>query len=145
MFKVAHASTTRHEEWGGPKRWVRIILHDNVGELQIAARKLSLAHVLVTTVGCYHAPTIPTEWDEKRQRVVSAFPNHYAGTIRLCRPWLNNDTVVHECVHAASMVYRMDIPEPFNIGVHYNPREEHLAYIVGDLANNVFAAIKEIE
>ncbi len=148
MVDVAHASTTRHGDWGGPKRWLRIVLHDTVEEFHEASYRYC-KHIFKDadkdTVACFHPPLVPELWNAEEKRMLRFFPKHYAGMLRFNREWLTNETITHECVHAGAMIYRMDIHEPFNLGVTYNKREEHLAYIVGDLANNVFAAIKEIE
>lgn len=61
--------------------------------------------------------------------------------MRLSRDALTTEIIVHECVHAAAAIYRMDVNTVMQLGDACNPQEETLAYIVGDLTKSVVNAL----
>lgn len=143
MVLIMHASTTLHGEWGGPKRYVRIIVHETIPELQAAARAYNPYDYsgFKNAAACFHTPVfrekcVDGEW-------VGVVDNHYGGLIRLAREYINLEVVTHECVHAAAEIWRLDVQPSLAIGKFCGPREESFAYMVGDLTMAVYAKIYE--
>lgn len=141
MVKILHASTTLHELWGGPKRYIRIILHETIPELQAAARAYNPYDYngFRNAAACFHTPlskekSIDGEW-------VRVSNEHYGGIIRFAREYINLEVVAHECVHAAAELWRLDVQPSLVIGKYCGPREENLAYMVGDLTAEVYAKV----
>jgi hypothetical protein len=133
---VLHASTDRHDEWGGSKRYVRVIVHDTTDELRQAADRYRHGLYDYSWVGaCFHSPADRERHvDGKWRRTTDP---HWGGIIRLSREYMNDEVVVHECVHAALAIYRMDVRSKVVLGSDCTDREETLAYITGDLTSAV--------
>lgn len=139
MVKVLHASTTRHDDWDGPARYIRIVIHPDVESFRKAAARYS-GGAFTEATGCFHPA--PERWGEVDGEWVEKSDRHWAGVLRLVQGHsLNTEAVTHECVHAAATVYRMDVCMTINLGNGCRAREETLAYIVGDLTAQVVAAL----
>lgn len=135
---VLHASTSRHEEWGGPKRYVRVMLHPDVEHLRVAAARYAGGD-FSQAAGCFHPA--PDRWRSVDGEWVMVTDPHWAGVLRLAVGHLGTEPVVHEVVHAAATIYRMDVRTIINLGNGCRDREETLAYMVGDLARSVVRAL----
>lgn len=132
MTEVIHAGTTRHADWGGQRRYIRIVIHDTIGDLQRAANRYRPASDgYRNAAGCFH-PAPDRERYVNGEWVLVTHPN-WAGVLRLARGHIATEVVVHEMVHAASAIYRMDVAVRINLGNGCGPREETLAYIIGDI------------
>lgn len=59
--------------------------------------------------------------------------NGFAGTLRLAAGYLKSEIVAHELVHAALVVYRLNLRPDVRLGTGCGRREEDLAYIYGEL------------
>lgn len=145
MAVVLHASTDRHKQWGGPKRWVRVIIYDTLQEFQ----KVAMEHSYGRDDEWKHAwagwfaPVHREAYDKKTDSWIDKTNKHYAGTIRFCAEHLEVDVVTHECVHASAYIYRQDVKKTGFIGVDCGILEESLCYIIGDLSQSVVDAIRE--
>ena len=145
MAEIYHASTSRQHEWGGPKRWIRIVVHDTALEFRAAATKYSDNLNWDGAIGAFHPSAHREKWDKKTKSLVPVSDPHFAGVMRLCKEELTNEVIVHECVHAGVAIYRSDVKAKVNLGDDVCPNEEHLCYIIGDISSGVFAALKEDE
>lgn len=143
-MKVLFASTTRHKDWGGPARYVRIRIHESVEAFRQAAEQYSPNGVWEDKAAGFHPSIGRHRWSTEQMRWLPIGQEHFAGIIDLCEDYLTNEIIVHECVHAGISIYRMDIKKVVNLGGPNCDREEDLAYIVGDLTEQVFVAIKEV-
>lgn len=141
MAETLHASTDRHAEWGGTRRYIRIRVHDTTVELQDAAQAYRGDDFDWTGVaGCFHPAALRLRYDADGDMTDVSDP-HYAGTLRLSREQMTTEAVVHECVHAAAAIYRMDVCADVRLGTGCGDREETLAYIAGDLTHSVSEAL----
>jgi hypothetical protein len=143
VAEVYHASTTRHTEWGGPKRWIRIVVHEDNRTFQAAAAKYSPNADWDGTAGAFHPTAHRERWDKHSKEWVPTGDPYFAGVMRLSREQFTNETIVHECLHAAIAIYRSNVKAKVNLGDEVGDNEEHLCYILGDLTEAVFAALKE--
>lgn len=136
---ILHASTATHEIWQGPKRYIRVIIHDTTEELQKAAKRYSgHDHVEDKTWACFQ-PCKQRLLVSKNKTV--NLTKHYAGIMRLSREHFDTRIIVHECLHAAAHIYRMDCHTQVHLGDTCNYREEYLAHILDDLFNGVENAL----
>lgn len=129
--------------WGGPKRWIRIVVHETTAEFQAAAAKYQPNADWDGTAGAFHPAAHRERWDSKTGEWVPTSDPYFAGVMRLSKEQLDNETIVHECVHAGVAIYRSNIKQKVNLGDDVSDNEELLAYLIGDLARDVFAALKE--
>ncbi len=139
MTLILHASTTRHTEWGGLKRYIRIFVYDFTQELQRAGNIYRPGN-WSDVGGSFHPAPYRERYIEQGMWVSVTSP-HWAGVMRLSLDCLNSEVVVHECVHAGAAIYRMDVKSNIILGYECRPREETLAYIIGDLAASVSNAL----
>ncbi len=140
MALILHASTTRHVEWGGSKRYIRIIVHDTIDDFRKKAKAHSPDMDWSEAVGAFQPAPDLEDFDDQGYRLYLT-PIHWTGVLRLSREWLNVEVVTHECFHAATTIYRMDVKTIIMLGKGCRDREETLAYIIGDLTAAVFDAL----
>lgn len=143
MTDVYHASTSRQREWSGPKRWIRIVVHDTLRQFYDGAKNYSDNANWEGAVGAFHPSAHREKFDKKTQSWVPVSDPYFAGVMRLCKEELDIEVVVHECVHAGLAIYRADVKPRVNLKDEVNPDEEHLCYIIGDITEAVFAAFEE--
>lgn len=146
MTKVLYASTTRHEEWLGNARYVCIVIHDTQEEFAKAAQAYvynAPSGHFETAIGAFHPIVHREKYDKSKKKWVNNTSKHFAGTIRLCAAHVNYDVIVHEVVHAASHIFRMDVAKRVNLGTDCYQNEEWFAYIVGDLSSSVMESVKK--
>ncbi len=140
MPLILHASTDRHKEWGGLKRYVRIVVYDTTAELRVAAVRYrpntNFSHAAAT-----FSPAPDRERCNEEGEWILIVPPHWTGVLRFSREWLTTEVVTHECVHAAATIYRMDVVPTIILGPGCGYREETLAYIIGDLTAAVSDAL----
>jgi hypothetical protein len=141
MSDILHVSTLRHEEWGGPKRYIRITVHDNLSEFRKAAQNYSPHEDFVGSVGCFHPA--PTRERYVGKRWVDITDEHWGGVMRLAKGWINLEVVAHESVHAAAAIWRRDVMPNLRLGEDCGPHEEMLAYMVGDISMGVYRKLYE--
>jgi hypothetical protein len=139
MTAVLHASTTRHAEWGGQARYLRIVLHDTTAAMQAAARRYRGGN-WQGTGGAFHPAPVKERHDGTTWIRTEA--PHWAGVMRLSRTYLEAEVVAHECVHAGLAIYRMDVAGYVQLGEGCGRREETLAYIIGDVTAQVTGALR---
>ncbi len=82
MTRVLHASTRRHEEWGGPKRYIRIIVHDTTAEFQKKVKAYNPFMTWSHAAGAFH-PAPDRERCDEHGNWVRVTPPHWAGVMRL--------------------------------------------------------------
>lgn len=106
------------------------MIHDSPEDLQQAARRYG-RDVGDECPACVHpAPVrerlVNGEW-------VASNPATWAGVVRFSKGWITTEIVGHEMIHAALVIYRMDVCDDVRLGNGVGKREETLAYIAGDL------------
>ena len=133
MAITLHASTTQHDRWGGPRRYIRVYVYDTTPELQRAAAGYRNEYDGFSAAGgCFHPAEVKDDEDP-----------HWAGVLRLSREYIGTEVVSHECIHAAAAIYRMDVQGYIVLGYGCGHREETLAHIAGDLIASVGNALHE--
>lgn len=141
MTEIFYPTTKRHKEWGGPKRYFRLVLHDSTPELRIAANRYSLGNNFSQAAGVFHPAPNREFYNKARDKWIDKTDKHYGGIIRLSREYFTYDTIVHECVHAGAAIYRMDVRTIVNLGNGCWEAEETFAYICSDIADSVCAKL----
>lgn len=148
---VKHVSTFRHDEWGGPKRYIKVVVHRTRGEMQRAAAKYALREnendaFYQYALACFQPAPDREIYDKKTDSWRSTTDKHYAGLLRLVKGYVGAEVVAHECVHAAAHIWRRDVTHKakkpvVNLGDDCGWREEGFAYLVGDLTGGVMLAV----
>lgn len=138
---ITHASTVDHDRWDGPKRYIRIVVHDTTDELRRAAVRYRGGDWTDAGGGFHPADVVLVEGDDGS--LVDASHPHWAGVLRLSREFLTAEVVAHECIHAAAAIYRMDVATVINLGNGCRRREETFAYIAGHVIDLVSSALHE--
>jgi hypothetical protein len=150
MTRVYYPSTTMHEEWGGHKRHIILVVHKNRSDFVKAAERSSSSGsdgYWEGCLGCFHPEPYRESYDKKLGKFINTSEPHRAGIMRLIEGYLTNEIITHECVHAAAAIWRMDVtrrkdgPGTINLGTDCDWREEGFAYLVGDLTHQVFTAL----
>lgn len=145
MTTILHASTEFcHHRWSGPKKYVRIVIHDTHEQFLKGAEDYRPDAVTPPDppVACFHPPVIVEHYDKRLKRWVRRSSLHFAGTIRMSQDWLTDEIIVHEVTHAAIEIYRRDYAKRPDLGLHCGKNEENLAYLIGELSNHVINAVK---
>lgn len=148
MTKVLYASTTRHDEWQGPKRYVCIVIHDTEEEFRRAAARHNYndaSRGWETAVGAFHPIERREKYDRSKKRWTNNTHPHFTGTIRTSVKWVTDEIIVHEVVHAASHIFRLDVAKRVNLGTDCHQNEEWFAYIVGDLSASVLKMLQKLK
>lgn len=141
MALVTHASTIDHDRWDGPKRYVRIVVHDTTDEMRRAATRYR-GEDFGNAGGMFHpADTVIVRYPDGTWQ--DAADRHYAGVLRLSREFVSTEVVTHECIHAAATIYRMDVMTKIVLGNGCGEREETFAYIAGHLTARVCNALHD--
>jgi hypothetical protein len=104
-----------------PRRWFTVRIHPSVEDLRTAAARHRPDAEFGDCCGCVH-PVYPP-----------GPGNGYAGLIRLADEYATPEIVAHELLHAAVVVYRMNVRPDVRLGFGCHGREEQLAYIYGEL------------
>jgi hypothetical protein len=105
----------------GHRRWFWARIHADAQQLRLAAGRLRPGEDFSECYGCLHPVPDP------------APANGLAGTLRLAASYLQSEVIAHELVHAALVVYRLNIRPDVRLGTGCGQREEDLAYIYGEL------------
>lgn len=142
MTIVLHASTDREDVWGGIKRYIRIVIHPTLEEFIAGATRHTPHQEWDGAIGCFH-PSDIREVYNKKTKMWERKESNYAGTMRLWGERVTSDVVVHETVHAAAHIYRLDVSPIANLGQDCFQAEENFAYIVGDLTGTLCRVLHE--
>lgn len=130
--------------WDGPRRYIAIVVHETQKEFQKAVNKRDKNANWAGVVGAFH-PAVVRENYNRKTKEWDVLTKHFAGTMRLSKEMLDDDVMIHESVHAAAHIYRMDVADVVDIGEVCGPAEEKLAYIVGDLSSAVALELNKAE
>ena len=118
----------------GPRRWVRVRVHDTAAQLQDAAHRLRADTTSRAywdgCYGCFHPVGY---FQHAKTGAIRYGRNGFAGTLRLAMGHATSEIVAHELMHAAMQVYRMNACAEVRLGRQCGKREEQLAYIYGEL------------
>jgi hypothetical protein len=122
-----------HHLYGGPRRYFRVAIYDDREAFQAAALQYNGVELEAECHGvCQPAPVKEDGSD----------PSHFGGVIRFVASHLTPEVAAHEMVHAALVVYRMDINPDVRLGNGCRLREEHLAHIAGDLISQLDSVLR---
>jgi len=132
MRRLAVSLRHAHNVYGGPRRYFHIFIHDDADEMRTAAEQYNGWPVDDAEAVCQPAPVraIVNADGDITGRDNQAY---FGGIIRFVKGNVTTEIVAHELTHAALVVYRMDINPDVRLGNGCRLREEHLAYITGDL------------
>jgi len=131
MRRLAVSLRHAHNVYGGPRRYFHIFIHDDLDDMRAAAKRYSGCSVDDALAVCQPAP-LRIRYDNDGEPV-DVSDQHWGGIVRLVAGHITTEIVAHELTHAALVVYRMDINPDVRLGNGCRLREEHLAYITGDL------------
>lgn len=131
-----------HLDYGGPKRWFNVFIHPTLDHFRSAANRYS-GGAFDGAIGCCHPAPVKAEYDEATDAWVDNSDPHWAGVIRFVDGKLSTEVVAHEMVHAALVIYRMDVCTDVRLGNGCRGREETLAYITGDLIGAASTALHD--
>lgn len=121
----------------GPRRWWRVVIHDDLEQLQDAAYRYRRADGVPRAhwdgvEGCCH----PAGRLYRKGGPVSWPRNGFRGLVRLAESLLTPEIIAHELVHAAVATLRSFTGGDVRLGngvTGSSLREEQLAYIYGEL------------
>jgi len=143
MTEIIHVSTTRHEEWEGPKRYIRVYIYDTLDEFRLNYspwwRDRDNRNDMLGAVGCFEPA--PDKERHINGQWIKTHDRHWAGVMRLTKGWIDVQSVTHECVHAAAAIWRRDVAPKLYLGEDCGPNEEMLAYMVGDLSYGLYSKL----
>lgn len=126
-----------------PKAWIRVVVHDTVDELRVAAAKHSGEnHLLNGTEACFQ----PAPYRERANEDGTWGPapgQTYAGVLRLPRD-CDELMVAHESVHAAASAYRHTCGLQVDLGDDCGDNEEAFAYLVGEFSGGIANRLHEL-
>lgn len=100
--------------------------------------------LFLTAAGAFHPVSEREIYDKKTKKWVNTTPKHFAGVLRTSVEHVNTEVIVHEVVHAACHIFRLDVAKRVNLGDNCHQNEEWFAYIVGDLSNSVAKVLPEL-
>ncbi len=146
-MKTLHVSTTIHDRWNGPKRYIRILVYDTLEEFEKASvsherRRSGSKLPWDDAVGGFF-PVNRRERYNKKTKKWYPIDRHFAGTMRLVDEYCSDEVIFHETTHAAIQIYRQDCEDDVRLGEGCDNREENLAYIIGDLGSQICAKLIE--
>lgn len=128
--------------------WWWVAIHDTTADLIAAADRLGRRRgdhdpQPDGTLACFQPANfiywVPADADEPREL---RRRNGYVGTMRLTAD-ADTEVVVHECVHLALRIYRVEHDEQAAIGDNCGEPEENLAYIIGRTARTMATALHD--
>ena len=141
-----------HQE---PHRWFWVRVYDTVENLRKGAARYGAEPVghFDRAVACVQRVWALHSLDDV-EHLNPIFPaSGFAGVIRLSQENLYTEIIFHELVHAAAIVYRLNVNPDMQLGTgivaddldsgSVLANEESLAYIYGSLAADMDTAIRE--
>ena len=145
MTKVLYASTWRHEIWKGPKRYIAIVVYDDLDKFRDACSGLDRDPRMEwkEAVGGFFGIPLSEKQNPKTKNWERSGPKHFAGTMRLAGGWTTDEVILHEVMHAACHIYRLDVDYSVDVGSYCETNEENLAYITGDIGASVVKSLTD--
>lgn len=147
------ASWKIETDYHGTRRWFWVRVYDSLAALHRGAARYSRhnggnegvryfagAVACVQRVAALHSIEDP-------EHLHPIWPdNGLAGVVRLERDHLYSSVIHHEVVHAAAIVYRMDVASIINLGDGFVDlsAEEAFAYIHGELAADMDSGLRRL-
>ena len=136
-----------------PLRWFDVRIYDTPEALRKVASRITPTDDYSECVGTVQeiTPMVPEDTVAELQDLIPVellgFPdNGFAGVIRLCEEYLTPSVIAHEILHAAVVVFRMNIcqlPKLEGLLSPERPREEALAYAVGELSGQMETMLRK--
>lgn len=131
-----------------PLRWFRVQVHDSLLSLRRAAARYSWQPFSAFSDAMACVQQVPERWEVSQSGpdVGPLYPKSgFAGVIRLSKDHLWPEVIHHEILHAAAVVYRLNVARDIQLGTFTDSTdaEENLAYIVGQLGSDMDAKIRK--
>ena len=134
MKRLAVSLRHAHRVYGGPRRYFHVFIHDDADQMRQAGERYNGGAPLGDDcLACCQPAPVRAIVNDDGEIVDHNEPAHFGGVIRFVTGHVTTEIVAHELTHAALVVYRMDINPDVRLGNGCRLREEHLAYITGDL------------
>lgn len=139
-------------DWTGTKRWFWVRVYDTLPALRRSAARYAQSNGVPEgirhfdpAVACVQRVCVWYAEDDPEHRHPIWPDSGLAGVVRLEQENLWTSVVFHEVVHAASIVYRMDVSPSIDLGdglADLN-NEESFAYIYGELAADMDTELRK--
>jgi hypothetical protein len=133
MKRLSVSLRHAHKVYGGPRRYFRVVIHDDLADMHAAAERYNGEPLGDDCRACCQPAPTRERLADDGETWEQHEPKHFGGILRFIDGWVTTEIVAHELTHAALVVYRMDINPDVRLGNGCRLREEHLAYITGDL------------
>lgn len=126
-----------------PTPWLRVVVHPNLADMRRVAERARPGEDHSEAAGMFQ----PTGWTFRVEADGSTrrTGNGYLGTLRLSADRVSTEIVAHECVHAASHLYRVLHEANVDLGDICGPDEEHFAHHLGSLVAHVTSALHDMK
>lgn len=141
-------------DWSGTKRWLWVRLYDCLPALHRSAAQYSRRNGCMNegighfngAVACVQRVASAHSADDPEQLDPIWPDSGFAGVVRLERQHLYTSVIYHEIVHAAAIVYRMDVSPVIRLGDGLDDlvNEEAFAYIYGELAADMDFGLRRL-
>lgn len=132
-----------------PRRWLSVRVYDSVESLRIAAERYAGGPrgEFKNAVACVQGfrPRFLVGPDGSVSGAPDWPRNGFAGVVRFAAEQMWTETIHHELVHAAAVVYRMNVAQDIQLGDAFTDmtNEESFAYILGELGADMDKALRE--
>lgn len=140
-------------DWSGTRRWLWVRLYDCLPALHTSAARYSrhnggnegIRH-FKDSVACVQRVASAHSAEDTEQLHPIWPDDGFAGVVRLEQHHLYTSIIYHEIVHAAAIVYRMDVSPIILLGGGLDDltNEEAFAYIYGELAADMDSGIRRL-
>lgn len=123
-------------------------VHEDLLSLRRAAARYSWQPFSAFSDAMACVQQVPERWEVSQSGpdVGPLYPrNGFAGIIRLSKDHLWPEVIHHEILHAAAVVYRLNVAKDIQLGTFTDDTdaEENLAYIVGQLGADMDTKIRK--
>lgn len=140
-------------DWTGTRRWFWVRVYDSLPALRRSAAKYAqyngaqegIRHFAEAVACVQRVAVLHAEDDSEHAHPI--WPRGgLAGVVRLEQESLYTSVIYHEVVHAAAIVYRMDVSPNIHLGdgLVDLAAEECFAYIYGELAADMDSGLRAL-
>lgn len=136
-------------DWTGTRRWFWVRVYDSLPALRKSAANYSggiegVGH-FANAIACVQRTAVIFAVEDTEECNPIWPGDGLAGVVRLEENSLYTSVIYHELVHAAAIVYRMNLHPTINLGDgrHDLNDEESFAYIYGELAADMDTGLRK--